>query len=86
MALEEFEAQADQEHGPYGDHLRRILVMLAKDAGLLEVVRGLLRGEPCPDPESFYRLQAAGLVSGPSARHADLRCNLYKGYLRRHLL
>ena len=86
MDLAVFENQAEREDGIYGDHLRRILVLLAQDAALCEVVRGVLRGEPCPTPESFYRLRSAGVMSGASARDVRPRCRLYEAYLSRHLL
>ncbi len=86
MNLAAFEAQADRDDGIYGDHLRRILVMLAKDAELGEVVRGVLQGKPCPTPESFYRLRSGGVMSGDSARTVKPRCQLYATYLERHLL
>jgi hypothetical protein len=85
MDLPAFEAQADQDEGIYGDHLRRILVLLARDEALCGVVRGVLRGEPCPTADSFYRLRSAGVMGGASARDARLRCRLYESYLSRHL-
>jgi hypothetical protein len=85
VTLADFEAQAGLDEGPLGDHLRRILVLLARDAALSDVVRGVLRGEPCPTAESFYRLRSAGIVSGDSAASARMRCRLYEVYLRRHL-
>lgn len=81
-----FEAQADRDEGIFGDHLRRILVLLAKDPVLTEVLRGLLRGQPCPTPESFYRLRSAGVIMGNSQSDVQLRCQLYASYLKRHLL
>jgi tRNA A-37 threonylcarbamoyl transferase component Bud32 len=86
LGLAAFEAQADRDEGPFGDHLRRILILLAQDAALCEVVRGVLRGRPCPTPESFYRLRAAGLMAGDAAREVRPRCQLYATYLERHLL
>jgi len=80
------EAQADRDEGPFGDHLRRMLVVLAKDADLLEVVRGILRGTPCPTAEHFYRLRSAGIMIGESSRDAHPRCGVYTSYLERHLL
>ena len=79
-------AQADRDEGLFGDHLRRILVLLAKDLGLRDIVRGILRGKPCPDPTSFYRLRTAGVVAGESPADVRLRCRIYETYLRRHLL
>jgi DNA-binding winged helix-turn-helix (wHTH) protein len=76
------EAQSAQDDGPFGHHLRRIVLMLGKDSELCDVMRGLLRGRPCPNPESFYRLRSAGLIVGGSARDARPRCRLYEVYLR----
>jgi hypothetical protein len=86
LALSALEAQADHDEGPFGDHLRRIVVSLTQDAALSEVVRGMLQGRPCSTPESFYRLRSAGLMLGDSARDARLRCQLYTTYLEKHLL
>ena len=81
-----FESHADRDEGAFGDHLRRMLVLLAKDTSLAEVVRDVLRGLPCPTPESFYRLRSAGVLAGSSYTTARLRCQLYANYLARHLL
>ena len=37
------ERQADRDEGIFGDHLRRMLVLLARDPDLCEAVRGVLR-------------------------------------------
>ena len=84
--FDQFEAAADREDGIFGDHLRRILVLLAQDPALLEIVSGMLRGEPCPTPESFYRLRSAGIVKGSTPADAHLRCRLYTTFLKRHLV
>ena len=84
--LPTFAAQADSDEGVFGDHLRRLLVLIARNPELCEVVRGVLRGQPCPTPESFYRLRSAGVVAGDSAREGRPRCRLYANYLERHLL
>jgi hypothetical protein len=84
--LADLEAAADREDGIFGDHLRRILIMLARNVELMEVVQGVLQGRPCPTAESFYRLRSAGIVAGESARDVRPRCPLYTSYLKRHLL
>lgn len=86
LEIDALEEKADRDEGMFGDHLRRMLVLLARDPGLTEVVRGILRGQPCPTPESFYRLRSAGLVTGTSASDVRPRCQLYSSYLKRHLL
>jgi hypothetical protein len=80
-----FETQAARDEGIFGDHLRRMLVILAKDRSLLEVVRRALQGGSV-DAESFYRLRGAGLMGGETASEARIRCPIYTEYLRRHLL
>jgi hypothetical protein len=85
LPFEQFAARAARDEGIFGDHLRRMLVSLAKDPTLLEVVRGaVLRNRPV-DPESFYRLRAAGVMAGETAPEARLRCHLYAEFLKRHL-
>ncbi|MBI2926561.1 MAG: AAA-like domain-containing protein [Verrucomicrobia bacterium] len=86
IALPTFEAQADRDDGLFGDHLRRILVLLAKDPALTDIVRGVLKGQPCPTPESFYRLRSSGVMSGNTQTDVRPRCQLYASYLSRHLL
>jgi hypothetical protein len=80
-----FAAQAERDEGLFGDHLRRILVLLARDPDLCNVVRGVLRGKAAPDPKSFYRLRAAGVLAGDTAADARPRCLLYEIYLKTHL-
>jgi hypothetical protein len=86
LTLDEFKKNTDRDEGVYGDHLRRMLVLLANEAELGDVVRRVVQGQPCPNAESFYRLRAAGIISGDSAGEARPRCQLYAAYLSRHLL
>ncbi|MDX2032323.1 MAG: serine/threonine-protein kinase [Blastocatellia bacterium] len=80
------EARADQDEGPFGDHLRRVLLSLSQDAALREVVQDVLQGKPSANTDSFYRLRSAGLMAGESARDLRPRCQLYANYLEKHLL
>ena len=86
MTLVAFEEKAPRDEGIYGDHLRRMLVLLARDPALTDVVRGILRGQPCPTAESFYRLRSAGIMVGRSQTDVRPRCELYARYLSRYLL
>jgi hypothetical protein len=85
FGIADFARTAGRDEGIFGDHLRRILVMLAKNQPLLEVVRGMLRGRPCPTQESFYRLRTAGIMTGDSMQDARPRCQVYANYLQHHL-
>ena len=83
--LSEFRSHAASDEGPFGDHLRRILVLLAHDTVLCDAVRGVLQGHSPPTDESFYRLRSAGVMAGDSPREARPRCQLYATYLAGHL-
>jgi serine/threonine protein kinase len=86
LSFSEFEAQAARDEGPFGDHLRRILVSLAQDQTLCDAMKGVLAGRPPSNPELFYRLRSSGVVTGESVRLMHPRCRLYEIYLMRHLL
>jgi DNA-binding SARP family transcriptional activator len=84
--VERLARDVDSESSPFADHLRRLRALLARDPDLCEAVREVLRGRPCPSPESFYRLRSLGFLRGETAGAAALRCPLYDAYLSRHLL
>jgi len=85
LRLPDLEALADRDDGPFGDHLRRLLLMLGREPALVEAVRLVLAGKPCPDYPRFYRLRSAGILAGEGKEQARARCGLYERYLRRHL-
>jgi len=86
LSFSQFESKAAHDEGPFGDHLRRILVSLAQDQNLCDAMKGVLAGTPASSPELFYRLRSSGVVTGQSARLMRARCRLYEIYLLRHLL
>ena len=86
MTFAKLESVADRDDGPFGDHLRRILVLLAKEPGLADVVRQVLRGQAAVAEESFLRLQSAGVMTGDSSKSVRPRCEVCATCLRRHLL
>jgi hypothetical protein len=86
LAFDAFESLAGRDEGPFGDHLRRILVLLARDPLLTDITRVVLSGHPCPTSEAFYRLRSAGVMSGDTQAELAPRCQLYADYLKRHLL
>jgi hypothetical protein len=85
LSFEAFEDLASRDESFYGDHLRRALVLLVRDAEMSRAMRGLLHGEPCPNSDTFDRLRSASLVIGHTPEDARPRCRLYTSYLRRHL-
>jgi serine/threonine protein kinase len=86
LSFSDFAVQAARDEGPFGDHLRRLLVSLAGDAALCDSVREMLAGRHNTPVDLFYRLRTSGLVTGESAKEMEPRCKLYETYLGRHLL
>ena len=85
IPLAAIEAEAGHDEGLFGDHLRRMLALLARDPELQEATRGVLQGRPPRSVDSFFRLRSAGIIRGASTRDAQPRCRLYAAYLERHL-
>jgi AAA-like domain len=86
LSFADFAAQSARDEGPFGDHLRRLLVSIAGDITLSNSVRDMLGGGHNTPVEVFYRLRSSGLVSGEASREMKPRCKLYETYLSRHLL
>ncbi len=84
--LDRFLAKAVREDSVFGDHLSRMYKSLRQDESLCDAMREVLRGHGCPSPDSFYRLQSAGLIAGESDVEAHPRCSLYRSFLERRLL
>jgi serine/threonine protein kinase len=86
LSLRDLEADAERDHGIFGDHLRRLLVSVSHDAELSEALKGVLLQRPTLSYQTFYRLRSAGVVRGDNPAEARPRCGLYAAYLERHLL
>jgi class 3 adenylate cyclase len=86
LTLPQLETLGTREDGLFSDHLRRLLISLARDAATQTATRAILRGQACPDLDLFYRLRSAGVIVGETTQDARLRCRLYQDYLSRHLL
>lgn len=84
LRAEDLFAQAAEDRGPFGDHLRNLLFRLSNQpqlkAGLLEV----LQRNTCPDEGVFIRLRGAGLVRQEGTSVLP-RCELYRRYFRERL-
>jgi hypothetical protein len=83
--LAQLEQSGATEEGPFADHLKRYLVLLSRDAVLLQGVRDTLATGKSPEARDFYRLRAAGLLRGVMPQQAEFRCDIYACYLKRHL-
>lgn len=85
VPLTEILAEALNPDGLFGTHLRRLTAALTRNTALMEAVRGLLAGVNPLAPEVFYRLRAAGVLTGEAGSEAQFRCRLYRDWFA-HLL
>ena len=76
---------APDDRGPFGDHLRRFAWRLQAEKELKKGLQQILDKGSCDNEEHFLRLRAGGLVIGESYRQAQMRCQLYADYFRKHL-
>lgn len=69
---------AGEEHGPFGDHLRRYHWLIQQDSALKEALKSIIKHGKCSD-ELLHRLLQAGLVKA-SGDFVKCRCDLYRVY------
>lgn len=77
-------ARATDNDGPFGKHLRTLLMRLQKSPELAIGLRQVIKDRGRPDERLLYRLQADGFVR-QEARIWVPRCQLYADYFREHL-
>lgn len=75
---------ADRDDGPFGDHLKRMLVAVTHAPQVLAAVRSSLAMMPPSDSDGVERLIAAGVLKD-TPDGVDLACDLYARYLSRHV-
>jgi hypothetical protein len=68
LSFLEFEATAADPEGPFGEHLRSLLLRLQERPGLLDAMRQAVRHGTTPDDDTSYRLYRAGLIRREGGR------------------
>lgn len=77
-------AEATDDDGPFGDHLRHHLFRLATGTDLKDAMRQILKDGSCGSERLYWRLRGAGLVVRRAGRIAP-RSRLYAEFISRHL-
>ena len=80
--VEELASAATKEDGPFGQHLKHMLVAITQGEETLAEVKRMLRGEPFEHPTTRYRLQSAGLIVLSNEGKPEFRVPVYETYLR----
>lgn len=86
LTVQELFAQATDDRGPFGDHLRYHLFRLYDQQALVQCLLQIIRGKGCPDEHDFFRLRGAGLVRREAETEVvKPRCKLYARYFQKRL-
>lgn len=78
-------SSADRDEGPFGDHLKRILISVSQLPEVLEAMRASLENPQFSDTSGYHRLLASGVVHQTSDNKIAFRNDLYRRYLSAHL-
>lgn len=84
-SLERLFADSAADDGMFGDHLRRMVLLLAQDTELHTALGRTIRGSGGLTAEQFYRLRSAGILLGETPTQFRWRCGLYQRTLERCL-
>ncbi len=84
LSVKEIFAQATDDRGPFGDHLRYHSFRLHGQEELIQGLRQALRHHTCPNERIFFRLRGAGLVRREGQAVLP-RCQLYAQYFKERL-
>jgi hypothetical protein len=77
-------AQAIEDNGPFGDHLRHYLLKVLQSQELKQALAYICRSHSYEENQIFYRLKGAGLIR-KVRQQVVLRNNLYARYFEEHL-
>jgi hypothetical protein len=83
--LATMERRGGGDEGPFRDHLRRMLILLARDPEMEADLSAFIHRGAGLSERSFHRLRSAGVLSGAGPADAAPRCELYRQYLRQGL-
>ncbi|MCX6360976.1 MAG: AAA-like domain-containing protein [Armatimonadetes bacterium] len=83
--LDQLEAEAEHDGGPFAEHLSHVSDPILTDATLRSAVVDALARRPCAR-DAFLRLRSAGVLIGDCREEARPRCGLYARRLARLLV
>jgi hypothetical protein len=84
-SLSKLKELACSDDGPFGDHLKRVLVSVSQLEGVLIAMRNSLTNVVLADSRDVQRLLAAGILVRRSSSNYEVRTKLYREYLSKRL-
>jgi hypothetical protein len=86
MTFAELVAASTRDDGPFGDHLKRMLIAVSQLPEVTKALVASLTDPRMPESDGVQRLRAAGVLRQTETGSMVLCCELYERYLGRHLL
>ncbi len=83
LRYDDLTVDVEHGHGPFGDHLRALLMKLTSEPEMANAMRQVLAGRR-PERDASYRLRASGLVRGEHGSIVAANC-LYERFFRKAL-
>lgn len=84
ITFSELLGTSTNDYGPFGDHLRTMLLHIYDKKDLAQALLQVIRNNKCQDERVYFRLRGAGLVRRQGGLVVP-RCNLYASYFKEHL-
>jgi hypothetical protein len=85
MDLPTLLANADRDDGPFGDHLKRILVAVSQLPEVMAALRSSLDSPQLREVDGLHRLVSAGVMYQTGDNKLAYSCELYRRYLQGHM-
>jgi len=85
ITLPDLFAQATNDRGPFGDHLRYHLFRIHDKKELVQGMLQIIKQHTCPNEAIFWKLRGAGLVSREPTGTVLPRNKLYEEYFKERL-
>jgi hypothetical protein len=86
LSFRELLVQAPREDGPFGDHLKRVLVSVSQLPSVWQALRDSFWSPNISDTEGIQRLVAASILLAAPSGGYELASELYLRYLSRYIM
>lgn len=85
MTFETLMTEADRDEGPFGDHLKRILISVSQLPSVLDAMKQSLQNPELRDTDGFHRLLSSGVARQTNDNKIEITTELYTQYLGHRL-
>ena len=85
IELSTLSESAASDHGPFAEHIRRLVSTVSRDSEMMDEVIRFLKNQPFENPKTPVKLVAGGMLFWRQNGNLDVRVPAYRTALLRHL-